>query len=118
MNIALLLIINHWIADFVMQTDEMAVNKSKSMDWLAKHLNAYIFSMIPMTLYASFKFGFWVSAGWLLLNGLLHFITDFFTSRLTSRLWQKGDRHNFFVVIGFDQVIHYACLILTWQLMV
>jgi hypothetical protein len=56
--------------------------------------------------------------GWLLLNGALHFITDACTSRLTGYFYKKGDYHNFFVVIGFEQFIHYTCLFVTWYYMI
>jgi hypothetical protein len=43
-----------------------------------------------------------------------HWITDFITSKITSRLWKKatvsGDYHNFFVVVGVDQMIHILTL--------
>jgi hypothetical protein len=50
------------------------------------------------------------------INGVLHFITDFYTSRLTSYFWSIGDRHNFFVVVGLDQLIHCFCIIITFFL--
>lgn len=30
------------------------------------------------------------------------------------KLWAKGDVHNFFVSVGFDQVLHYTQLFLTY----
>jgi hypothetical protein len=49
---------------------------------------------------------------------IFHTITDYFTSRLNSKLWKKGDVHNFFVSIGFDQVLHYVQLFLTYKLLI
>ena len=46
-----------------------------------------------------------------------HTITDYITSRLSSYFWNKGDRHNTFVVIGWDQFSHIAQLLLTYQLL-
>lgn len=91
----------HWFADFVLQTDAMAKGKSKTYRWLALHVLVY---MLPL-LFFGYKFA--------VINGVLHWITDFFSSRMTSKLWAKGDVHNFFVVIGIDQAIHMTCLILT-----
>lgn len=90
----------HWIADFIFQTDKMAMNKSTSVKWLTSHVSVYT---LPLFLFG-YKFA--------LVNGILHFIVDFCTSRATSYLWKKGDRHNFFVVIGLDQAIHMTCLVL------
>lgn len=45
---------------------------------------------------------------------LFHTTTDFFTSRLNSKLWAKGDVHNFFVSVLFDQFLHFVQLFLTF----
>lgn len=100
-----LIIWAHWFADFVLQTDKMAKGKSKSNYWLGFHILVYSLCLIP--------FG-WQFA---LINGMTHFGVDWVTSRMTSRLWQKGDVHNFFVVIGLDQAIHLTTLIFTWNIL-
>lgn len=116
----------HWISDFVLQSGWMATNKSKNWIALSLHVLTYTISMGTFMLLVGIL-AFAVSAEattimilaplaylkWIALNGVLHFITDAVTSRITARLWKKNDMHNFFVVVGFDQFIHYSCLIIT-----
>jgi hypothetical protein len=110
----------HWVADFVAQTHEMAINKSTSNKWLLKHIIAYgnnlLYGSLPLLIYAAIIGQNWsvIIVSYVLINMVLHFITDYFTSRWTSKLWVKKDVHNFFVVIGLDQLIHTFCLILTY----
>lgn len=91
----------HFLADFILQSDWMAINKSSS--WKALGIHTFVYTMVFMI------FG-WKFA---VLNGVLHFITDAISSRLTSYLWKLEKRHLFFVVIGADQMIHNICLIKT-----
>lgn len=105
MNITILLLLVwlHFIADFVLQNDKMAHNKSSSNKWLSIHVAIYTLPFFP--------FG-WQFA---LLNGAAHWITDYFTSRATTALYKRGENHWFFVVIGFDQAIHMTCMVLLYQ---
>lgn len=95
----------HFVADFIFQSNYVAQNKSKSNIVLLKHVVIY---SLPFILFGSVVF--------VIINLCLHFVVDYFTSRATSKLWAKGDVHNFFVVIGFDQFLHLCCLVLTYFL--
>ncbi len=123
----------HWVSDFVLQTHWMATNKSKNWYALLSHVGVYTVSLaicmiVLSVIVLSFETGpvqhaIFVLAPsafvtWILLNGALHFVTDAITSRITSYFWTKGDAHNFFVVIGLDQMIHYFCLFGTFVLLV
>jgi hypothetical protein len=52
-----------------------------------------------------------------ILNGLLHFVVDFATSKVNAYLWAKNQRHWFFTNIGLDQSIHFSILYLTTLLL-
>lgn len=98
----------HWLGDFVWQTDEMAIKKSSDNYWLFAHCAVY--SMVFIWL----GFTFWI------LNFAIHFHVDYVTSRINARLWANNRRHEFFMMIGLDQLIHIATLMAlfyyTWVL--
>lgn len=104
------IIIVHWIADFVLQTDKQAKGKSKNWSDLLFHTITYsiIFSLLLIPFLGKLSFVFFY------ITFIAHTITDYFTSRLNAKLWAKGDVHNFFVSVGFDQVLHYIQLFLTY----
>lgn len=104
----LVLLAAHWAADFVLQTDWQAQNKSKSVVALASHVFTYTLAMFGACI---IWFGMSTMLVWfMVINALLHFITDYFTSRRTALLWKRQERHNFFAMVGFDQLIHQITL--------
>ena len=113
--IILLYLFIHWYADFVCQTDKQAKNKSTSIKWLLKHTLVYGFIITLFTYWLWIVNGFgaqyWYTP---LLFGVIQFIThtivDWITSRINSNLWKNGQVHEFFVMIGFDQLIHYIIM--------
>ena len=112
----LILCVLHYIGDFLLQTDEMAINKSSSNEVLTDHVNAY---MSPFSLfYAIYTLLFLTGIGALalalfaiIINFLLHWIIDYNTSRATARYHQAGERSKFFKMIGFDQLLHHLSFI-------
>lgn len=114
-------LIVHWLADFVLQTDKQAKGKSKNWGDLLSHTYTYsqvwlfasclLIGLINKT--QTTQWYIWHSIVFATITFIAHTITDYFTSRLNSKLWAKGDVHNFFVSIGFDQVLHYVQLFLT-----
>jgi hypothetical protein len=115
------IIIIHWVADFVLQTDKQAKGKSKNWNDLLSHTFTYSITFFGLLSFLNplFNVGltFYMGFYFFLITFICHTITDYFTSRLNSRLWAKGDVHNFFVSVGFDQVLHYIQLFLTYYLL-
>lgn len=123
----MVLLATHWVADFVLQTHWQASNKSKNNEALTRHVATYAIclgfvaaAMFPTGLQA-------LVFTW--INAALHWVTDYLTSRWSSRLfasaagkvysddgrvnWTHFGPHNFFAVIGLDQLIHQTTLAVT-----
>lgn len=113
----------HWIADFVLQTHEQSKAKSHSNKALLKHTTHYSVAMVVLMSFTVLltTLGSAIGVINLVLFGIItlvcHTITDYFTSRLSSRLYKEGRIHDFFVCIGFDQLLHYVQLILTYKIL-
>lgn len=106
------IILAHFVGDFVLQSDWMAQNKSKSLDALAAHVAVYsVAILIPMAFLMPVSLWWWWP-----VNVVAHFCTDAVTSRISSYYWRKNRRHAFFITIGADQTIHYLTLLGTWSL--
>ena len=104
----------HWFADFVLQTDKQAKGKSKNWSDLLAHTVTY---SLVWWLIGLFHFKFELVMAFTATTFIFHTAQDYVTSRINSRLRVKGDVHNFFVSIGFDQWLHYAQLFITYQLL-
>lgn len=114
----------HYVGDFVLQSDRMALGKSRWNEdptWLILHCLVYSLCF--------FMLGPW----FMLVTFITHLITDAITSKATSKLWffrhvtgspgnlweyGGGSRHWFFVMIGADQLIHYLTLVLTYHALI
>jgi len=118
-------LIVHWVADFVFQTHWQATNKSTSNFALYKHIRNYTVTwLVTFGLWVTYSnhilhmsaidHGYGLEILWFFpITFVSHFVTDYFSSRMVSYYWKKDDIHNAFVVIGFDQILHYVQLFLT-----
>lgn len=126
LELIIMILLVHWIADFVAQTDKEATNKSSDFAALLSHTATYsviwfaallIIGVIAMggdaisEYYAAFvmKFTF--------ITFITHTVIDYYTSKANAILWKKDKRHEFFVSIGFDQLLHYIQLFATFMLL-
>lgn len=110
----LLILVVHFLADFVLQTHWQASNKSTNLRALMYHVLTYsltwfaIVSIFTNNIEAGFMF--------FVVTFITHLTTDYITSKEVKRYFDNKDFHNGFVVIGFDQVLHYVQLYLTFKL--
>lgn len=109
--IILYVLIIHWIADFGLQTSKQAENKSHNFLTLVNHVTEYtlVLSLSSIIFMKNLE----VFGEFFAINFIAHLVTDFITSKINAHLWKKGDIHNFFVSVGFDQLIHQLTLVLT-----
>lgn len=107
----------HYLADFVCQTNWMALNKSKNNLALGVHVITYSAVML-LGLHIALIFHV-MSYIWLfvLANGLLHFATDYISSRLSAKFLIAEQRSYFWWTIGGDQWVHQATLIILTALL-
>lgn len=120
LTVILLMLLGHFVADWLMQDDNMGKGKSSDNAILTMHVLLYTLGMVLITvwphLFMGAKFALWI-----FLNSALHWITDYITSRQTKKarkterwygIWPMG----FFQIIGLDQAIHYFTLFSTYFL--
>lgn len=146
MNIQIILgiIIVHFIADFIFQTEKQAKEKSSNFLQLLHHSFTYTtiwaIAGIFYVLFNIKSYDNWDLSLFLLITFVFHTLTDYYTSRLNKKLlpasynmilkinvnekpktfWhypQGQNFHNFFVGVGFDQVLHYFQLFITYYLL-
>jgi len=105
----------HWFADFALQDDKTALEKSDNIKVLFYHCSTYAFWMglgsfivfftlyLPNPVITALLF-----TGWMLIT---HFGIDYVTARANKKLWLNNQRHWFFVMVGFDQFLHISTII-------
>lgn len=111
----------HFIADFLYQDEEWATNKNHSITALLKHTTVYSLMWFVPTAIGNLDP---INAVYfVLITFVAHTITDYFTSKAVTRLFKEKKygssipNTGAFTVIGFDQMLHYIQLVLTYQLL-
>jgi len=119
MWVFLFIMLVHWFSDFVLQTRHMATRKSEDNYYLGLHVSIYslstIFFWFLMLLFTSTDINLVDMLISFVLIFSTHWVTDYFTSRLSSKFYKKEDYYNFFNVIGIDQWLHYLTLFLIFE---
>lgn len=115
------IVITHWIADFIFQDEQWAVNKSKNIPALLKHTFTYsILWFVPMLLFLSVP----AALVFVLITFLFHTITDYYTSKVVSARFANNHYGSSipnlgaFSMIGLDQVLHYLQLFILFYLLI
>lgn len=110
--VVLIILLWHWFADFILQTDWQAKNKSTNNIALFTHVWIYTLSwgVLLYIFFPSLLCCLWFMP----ITFVCHLVTDYITSRINTKLYKQGKIHWFFVSIGFDQFLHFTQLLLTY----
>ena len=96
MTLIYVLLVAHFVGDFLCQSDWMALNKSKGWNALGLHVSVYTLVLLAFAVgYVAVSdvepvdrirayFGALAFVGW---NAAAHFVQDAITSRINARLW-------------------------------
>lgn len=118
----IVILVMHWLCDFCLQSHKQASRKHKDLGALLEHTISY---SLPWVIVMAVLYHF-QGVEWFFINACLfafitfisHTIIDFLTSRLGYSLLiearKKDNYHNYFVNIGFDQLLHTIQLLLTY----
>jgi hypothetical protein len=130
----------HWLADYVLQSNDLALRKADDVLALVHHV-----AIVALTLFvgslplAVIELVTWNAVlQFVSVNFTAHLVTDYVTSKVNRWLWfvdteprpraiASGDygsfpfyarfntekRHWFFVGLGFDQLLHHVVLLIT-----
>jgi len=122
----ILLLLSHFIADFLLQSREMAKEKSNNLGVLIKH--CLIQFTIPLIILSCFAQS-WLIVIVCILNAVIHGIIDWniwglYKSTVLWRStsyseedlakWKYWEDHWFYVTIGLDQLLHTLTIVFLW----
>lgn len=115
-----LLLVAHFVGDFICQSDWMATNKSKRFEALGFHVLVYSFVLLGIM-----GLGMWLLLdmggqpvrpliSFILINAAAHLATDAVTSQLTSKFWFFRREEGIWVQAEYSVPKHWKTLINPW----
>lgn len=111
----LLFYLAHFLFDFSFQSEKEGMGKSSSILWLLSHTANYSMLMY-MVMMVFTRADFIVSSHFAIITFILHTITDYFSSRLSKKAYERGHYYGvtgFWSIIGIDQFLHIAQITIT-----
>lgn len=118
-----LLIIKHFICDFLFQTNWMAFNKGTyghlgGLAHAGVHMLGTFFVLISFIQITLLFLDPTVFLSIIAVEASIHYHTDWFKMWLNKKKnWQPGTSSKFWISLGFDQLIHYLNYVgIVWYL--
>lgn len=126
----LLILIIHYISDFIFQDEKWAVNKWKSFNDLISHTSVYSAVNFVLMIPVIFIYRFTIDLDLMMVNIILfsfvsfifHTITDFVMSKIVHNRFENKHlgssipNTGAFSMIGLDQVLHYIQLFIIYKM--
>jgi hypothetical protein len=107
------IIIGHFIADFLVQNNYTSANKGKDIKALSLHVGLYFLGMcMTLLVYPSLSLLLYCA-----VNAVLHYFVDGLTSPYSAKFYELSNKKKFFLLLGFDQMVHMLCLSVTYGVM-
>ena len=121
-SLVLWFLFTHFLADFLFQDKNWGENKYKDIDCLTTHTLFY--TLIWCIALCLMKIPGWDGVDvvvFCIVTFAVHTFTDFFTSKVMHWMYVKEyfgthiPNIGFFTFLGFDQVLHFTQLFLTYK---
>lgn len=111
-----LIILIHVFGDYFFQGEKLRRLKALKLPYLLEHILIYCLVLLtfsPYLLHISFKHALLFS----LINGLFHFVVDYFT-RIYKKIYWHANEEKYNFVVGLDVVLHLFILMLSFYYLV
>jgi len=116
--VIVIVIIGHWLADYIFQTNESIVDKGKDFVNVIHHVSQYTTVMTALMVIL-IAFGVITTQSWFFIINFwiftfaFHLLVDYFSSKLTLRIKTEEFKFGYFSIISTDQMVHIVSLFLT-----
>lgn len=107
-----IILLMHLFADFLLQGSSLSELKMSKIGYLFLHVliyTAFFILVSPLLLSLTFRESLIFSG----INGGIHLVVDFITSKLKRKFWKKNESV-YIAIISADNLIHVAILIYTY----
>lgn len=116
----LIMVLGHWLGDFILQSDETAVLKHKDFNHQCIHALSYstVWLVIGVILmgFNLFNISFIQIFLFFGITSLTHLLVDLFVSKFGYKYFHNSRPNSFLGIMHVDQLLHYTQLFLTYKI--
>lgn len=102
-----LLILKHFVADFLLQPACMYENKGKLFH-IGGWIHALFHSLLTVMILFSYGISFKASMVVMIAETIIHFTVDFLKVNISETLGYHPKTPEFWILLGLDQFLHYV----------